>query len=304
MHLPEQGISGPFRITSIKHLLPQKRPAEENEAADFAFQPVTGIFAHRSDDVWRLAFDSGDTLGVTYNHPIYSTTAGDWRLAGELEIGEEVLTYTGAATLCRKAPLPGAHTVYNLEVKDYHNFLVTGAGVVVHNTPNCIGESRKLLDNLGISKALKNPGRHAINDGPDASKIKTKFGKDPNKKIEICFDDTGMPDFSEFIPSYNGRKISFEINDLTGSSSNDMVKARTKLSDEFGLNFSSNGAIEIPGYEGITWTFHHHQDGKTMQLVPFDINSKTGHVGGATIISKGGKGLYPRPGNISKRACN
>jgi hypothetical protein len=134
MHLPEQGLSGPFRITSIKHLLPQKRPAEENEPADFAFQPVTGIFAHRSNDVWRLAFDSGDTLGVTYNHPIYSITADDWRLAGELEIGEEVLTYTGAATLCSKALLPGAHVVYNLEVKDWHNFLVGELGVVVHNS--------------------------------------------------------------------------------------------------------------------------------------------------------------------------
>jgi hypothetical protein len=51
MHLPEQGLSGPFRITSIKHLLPQKRPSEENEPADFAFQQVTGIFAHRSDEV-------------------------------------------------------------------------------------------------------------------------------------------------------------------------------------------------------------------------------------------------------------
>jgi hypothetical protein len=89
---------------------------------------------HRSNDVWRLAFDSGDTLGVTYNHPIYSATAGDWRLAGELEIGEEVLTYNGAATLCSKAPLPGAHVVYNLEVKDWHNFLVGELGVVVHNS--------------------------------------------------------------------------------------------------------------------------------------------------------------------------
>jgi hypothetical protein len=138
MHLPEQGISGPFRITSIKHILPQKRPEEENEPGDFAFQPVTGIFAHRSNDVWRLAFDSGDTLGVTYNHPIYSATAGDWRLAGELEVGEEVLTYTGAATLCSKTLLPGAHTVYNLEVKDWHNFLVGELGVVVHNNYNVL----------------------------------------------------------------------------------------------------------------------------------------------------------------------
>jgi len=175
---------------------------------------------------------------------------------------------------------------------------------VVHNTPNCIPSSRKLLDDLGISKALKNPGKHDINDGPNAVKIKEKFGKNPSEKISVCFDDTGMPDFNEFIPEYNGEKIAFEIDNLTGHSSNDMAKARTKLKNEFGLDFSSNGAIEILGYEGITWTFHHHQDGKIMQLIPFDINSKAGHVGGAIIIKKGGKGLYPGPANISKRACD
>jgi hypothetical protein len=36
-----------------------------------------------------------------------------------------------------KAPLPGAHTVYNLEVKDWHNFLVGELGVVVHNSCLC-----------------------------------------------------------------------------------------------------------------------------------------------------------------------
>lgn len=30
--------------------------------------------------------------------------------------------------------------------------------------------------------------------------------------------------------------------------------------------------------EGYTW--HHHQDEKTMQLVPADIHRKTGHTGG------------------------
>ena len=34
--------------------------------------------------------------------------------------------------------------------------------------------------------------------------------------------------------------------------------------------------------KGFTW--HHHQDGTTMQLVPKDIHEKTGHTGGAAII--------------------
>jgi len=106
---------------------------DENEADDFGFQPVTGIFTHQSNDVWTLEFDSGDTLGVTSNHPIYSTTAQDWRLAGELALGEQVLTHAGSARLTGKRPAP-AQTVYNLEVQEVHNFLVTGVGVVVHNS--------------------------------------------------------------------------------------------------------------------------------------------------------------------------
>ena len=132
MNLPEQGISGPFRITSIKHILPQKRPEDEDAGKSFVFRPVTGIFIHQSNDVWTLKFDSGDTLGVTANHPIYSTTAQDWRLAGELAIGEQVLTHAGSATLTGKRPAP-AQRVYNLEVQAVHNFLVAEVGVVVHN---------------------------------------------------------------------------------------------------------------------------------------------------------------------------
>ncbi len=38
--------------------------------------------------------------------------------------------------LASKEKLPGTHTVYNLEVRELHNFLVGNAGVVVHNSCN------------------------------------------------------------------------------------------------------------------------------------------------------------------------
>jgi len=44
MNLPEQGISGPFRITSIEHILPQKQPVDEDAGKGFVFRPATGIF--------------------------------------------------------------------------------------------------------------------------------------------------------------------------------------------------------------------------------------------------------------------
>jgi hypothetical protein len=164
MNLPEQGISGPFRITSIKRLLPQKRPEDEEAGKGFVFRPVTGIFIHESNDVWTLEFDSGDTA----NHPIYSTTAQDWRLAGELAPGEQVLTHTGSATLTGKRPAP-AQRVYNLEVRGVHNFLVAEVGVVVHNS--CIEALLKLYDDFIDSKGLKHILRGEINGAGKATGV-------------------------------------------------------------------------------------------------------------------------------------
>jgi hypothetical protein len=137
MDLPEQGISGPFKITAIRHILPQKKPVDEDPTDDYDYRPVTGIFVHQSDDVWTLTFDSGEPLGVTYNHPVYSVTAGGWRPAGELEIGERVLTLGGQAVVDLKEKDEGIHIVYNLEVNEFHDFLVGNNGVVVHNTGFC-----------------------------------------------------------------------------------------------------------------------------------------------------------------------
>ena len=139
MNLPEQGISGPFKITAIKHIIPQKKPVDEYPDDEWEYKPVTGLFTHLSDQVHTLAFTSTDgaridTLGVTAAHPIFSTTHKNWRLAGELEAGEKVLTYYGEATVLSNIRKPGNETVYNLEVKDLHNFLVGDLGVVVHNS--------------------------------------------------------------------------------------------------------------------------------------------------------------------------
>ena len=49
-------------------------------------------------------------------------------------MGEQVLTLRGNTALASRQRLLGTHTVYNLEVKGLHNFLVGRQGVVVHNS--------------------------------------------------------------------------------------------------------------------------------------------------------------------------
>jgi len=149
MNLPEQGISGAFRITSIKHIIPQKEPVDEDESDEYDYRPVTALFTHESNQVYNISFDNGKKLGVTYQHPVYSVTAGDWRLAGELEVGEQVLTKDGAASVTKSEKKEGQETVYNLEVQELHNFLVGDSGVVVHNNYNIAAALVNALKNVG-----------------------------------------------------------------------------------------------------------------------------------------------------------
>ena len=172
LNLPEQGIDGPFRVTAIKHIIPQKKPSED--AGDgYNWKPVTGLFEHQSDQVYEISFDNGEELGVTFQHPIYSVTIGDWRLAGELEVGEQVLTKEGEATVASSARKEGSETVYNLEVQELHNFLVGESGIVVHNNYqwildllsfpfNQVKKKLKHAPDFGLSDHLNNTNVNAF----------------------------------------------------------------------------------------------------------------------------------------------
>lgn len=190
LNLPEQGISGPFTITSIRHILPQKRPIDEDPTDDYGYRPVTALFTHVSSQVYDITFGDSTQLGVTYQHPIYSVTTGDWRLAGALQPGERVLTRGGDAEVVSVVLRDGVEVVYNLEVKDWHNFLVGDAGILVHNT--CPWELiRDLVTNttLKIKKIngkLEIPDNWVKHDILSQGKVKgSRYVHPDNNKIQI-----------------------------------------------------------------------------------------------------------------------
>jgi hypothetical protein len=74
----------------------------------------------------------------------------------------------------------------------------------------------------------------------------------------IPFDQRGFPDFSS------------------------VVRREVRITQTGSRSADFRAANEAAGYEstpaGYTW--HHHQDGTTMQLVPTKIHDLTGHTGG------------------------
>ena len=125
----EIGASGIARILAIDQCDVDSR--DNSEGSNI----VTGTIKHRNAEVWELQFSRTDKpLGVTANHPIYSQDRNTWIAAGELNIGEHVLTVDGTTALTGKKKRPGRHTVYNLEVHRSHAYHVSDLGILAHNS--------------------------------------------------------------------------------------------------------------------------------------------------------------------------
>ena len=300
LNLPEQGISGPFRITSIRHILPQKQPVDEDESDDYNYKPVTALFTHVSDQVYDIDFDNGESLGVTYQHPIYSVTVGDWKLVGELEIGEEVLTKSGNTKVVSSSKKEESETVYNLEVNELHNFLVGESGVVVHNS--CADEIRDYVRAVtgNSSWVMRKPA--VLTAGTKAGCSRCVKYADYNG-TRVYYDDNNFPVFEEFAGygNVNGQIIKYESPDLVGYSSlapsgEDLTFASNWLDavkHQYGDNIvvMPNNQVKVAN---VVHTWHHHQDGKTLFLVPYYIHTIS-HTGGGAMIKYGLKGAFPGP---------
>ena len=133
LSMPEQGIENFATLTGLSNFT--FSDLWENHLINevYQLQPITGIFEHISDDIWNVVFESGDTLGVTGMHPIYSKSINDWQLVKDLEVGERVMTLEGETAILSKVKLQDTLKVYNLEVRAFHNFLVGNSNILVHN---------------------------------------------------------------------------------------------------------------------------------------------------------------------------
>ena len=128
--LEEMAISGEAVVTNISAANFQV----DNHQSDK--RPIIGKFTNKSDGIYRLYFEGlEEPIGVTAKHPIWSVTRLGWIDAESLEEGELVQSETGEhIRLLTKVYEPETHTTYNIEVYDAHNYFVSDAAILVHNT--------------------------------------------------------------------------------------------------------------------------------------------------------------------------
>lgn len=233
-----------------------------NEAtSDLALKPVTQTIRREADALVALRVGA-DTVRATPEHPFW--TNGAWKIAGELVVGDEIMRADGQAMPVREVQHHTEHTipVYNLEVADWHTYLVSWWMFVVHNATICASK---------VLKSLKTAGGKVITNSKFRGKLnpiaKLKGFKIPVKK-------NGYPDFSKYL--YAGPGKSSVTIEMTG-----------KYGDDFAEANRLAGHAKTP--KGYTW--HHTEvvkqnSGKLynkIELVKTDAHQAARHSGGAQL---------------------
>ena len=124
LEIEELQIHGRARVTGIGRCTIQPGPG----------CLVTGTVTHLNRSVLRVHFvGSAETLEPTALHPLWSVDRDRWIQAGELGVGEHLLTKTGTVTVASIDRLEGAHPVFNFEVAGAHTYVVSGLQIKAHN---------------------------------------------------------------------------------------------------------------------------------------------------------------------------
>ncbi len=128
------GIESYATVKALAPSFVDTRLWDEARNGDFVKRPIIGKFEHQVGGYLRLRFDNDTTtVGVTGTHPFWSEDRHTWVKAQNLNIGENLKTQFGTAILTQRQTLETKTTVYNLEVYQDHNYLVSEDRLLVHN---------------------------------------------------------------------------------------------------------------------------------------------------------------------------
>ena len=266
----------------------------------------------------KLRFEKGIELESTLSHN-FMTTEGKWKKAEELEINESFYSEKyGIIKLKEKELLENASPkiMYDLEVEDNHNYLITEEDILVHNDdcPRAVVKqlkkvAKEIMEGLRsgdevyeiISYANKGELDDLIKAGkkPEITRIVNgKEYKIEYEKIIEEFDVNGVKlKASYYSPKFDDYKkfeIPFgsELGEKYGShfsnanaylkeqlKKNDLVKNKFK---DIKVSFPSAKTVKI---DGKMYTWHHNLKTKQLELVLREAHEAGRHMGAGSVMT-------------------
>ncbi|MCR9144617.1 MAG: TIGR04388 family protein [bacterium] len=97
------------------------------------WKQVSETFVRKADRVYKVEYDSGQSLETTWSHPFYILGKG-WVEARKLRAGDISKATAGEERIASVTIDARHEAVYNFSVADNHNYFVGESGVLVHNS--------------------------------------------------------------------------------------------------------------------------------------------------------------------------
>ena len=265
----------------------------------------------------KLRFEKGIELESTLSHN-FMTTEGKWKKAEELEIGESFYSEKyGIIKLKEKELLENASPkiMYDLEVEDNHNYLITEEDILVHNgncpaiakqVENAIEEAKKLgkkhikvkLKGYPNSRKVENKLRKKLKKNPKFKGWIEHKGAIFKKAIEEVEVDGIKVEVEYFKVGFGKNAIkdsAIKFNKLTNnydkhfSEASDMLLKKLKrtksgeLIDKLGKN-AKRVNTTIVAENGIVYTWHHDLGKKSLVLVEQSAHKRAKHMGAGSMM--------------------
>jgi hypothetical protein len=217
---------------------------------------VTDTISHIDPVLVALTLDA-EALETTPEHPFYVLLRG-WVEADDLQRGDYVRQADGAyGVVSDIAFVARTQPMYNLTVAQAHTFFVGDGRWLVHNAVvPCPSGGGDMVN-----------GRKPINHEYAGNSMSLPASAQANGHTSISFSSQGYADFSPFATT------------LTANNTVTLPVGRRNRTSDFTDSDRLAGITERwRKQHGLTW--HHHEDGITMILVPTNVHDYVRHTGG------------------------
>ena len=239
-------------------------------------QKVTKTFGRTAPSYYLLTTEF-ETIKVTKEHPLWLQGKG-WTKVSEVAANDVIASFDGDVLILDNKKVETPLQVYNFSVANTPNYFVGESKIWAHNAkPPC---KPPYKDKDGNTIATPAEGKVGNWDGQRGnSDFKPKEGTNLYEATggkPVRFKD-GYPIFEDFAPTINGEKAVVNI-----------IQKPDRTTDFTAADNVFREAIGDPSWVRDTskYTWHHHQDGKTMVLIERGIHDKTiggiAHVGGVS----------------------
>lgn len=109
--------------------------AKDEDSGELIYSRVQQTFIRQADRIYQIRYEDGTLIETTWSHPFYVRSKG-WIEARYLRAGDIGETAAGQGLRIASVEIdPRYETVFNFEVEEHHNYFVSEAGVLVHNSP-------------------------------------------------------------------------------------------------------------------------------------------------------------------------